>query len=742
MLQKTNKQTNKIYASADRPKSNGKKFWKITNYLNKEDKKEADLLLYGVIGDDGYWDSVGSKEFAQDLGMIEDVETINVRINSPGGDVFAGQAIYSTLKRCKSKIVVYIDGLAASIASLIAMAGDKIVMPKNSMMMIHKPWSFSAGNANDMRTMADTLDKVEESLLVAYVDKTKLAEDEIKELLNAETWLTAADALQKGFCDEIEETEVKACLKDGQLLINGQKFNIKDYKNFNASWYEKEAKDDGQGLNPSAHNVPKVITTGGVNGRSELQTQFTPNTFITAVENSKTKGKKTMNLKTMCAAFGLDYDALINSGVSESQIKAMIKAIQDGEEDNNAGAEAEIKAEKQRVKDILELGKTYNATEKAMQYITDGKSVESFKDELLKGVENKDQKPLNNSFGVGMTLEEAKNFSITNLVNALANPTDKKAQAAAAKEFELCAKAANKYGIKNEGTVIPVEALLAPMISNLDTSGGAALIPTTLKTESFIEMLKNKCVLLQLSRQLTGLVGDIEIPKQTAGTAGSWVGEDTAASRTNPEFGSLKLGMKTVTANTYVTRKMLKQSSMDIEQLIREDLALALALAIDKAGFYGTGTENQPKGITLHSGVNSVTYTGEYPTYKDFVKMETEIATDNADVNNMAYIVNAKTRGNCKVTQKFPDNTDGGGVIWESGNTINGYNAICTNQINDGDAILGNFADFIVGMFGGLEIIVDPYTHSTKGGVAITAFQDVDFGARHEESFCVAKKSA
>ena len=279
MLAKTTKtQKNRIYANAEKTtKNEGKKFWKLKNFLNKENQKEADLLLYGVIGDDGYWDSVGSKEFAEDLKAIEDVETINVRINSPGGDVFAGQAIYSTLKRCKAKINVYIDGLAASIASLIAMAGDKVIMPKNSMMMIHKPWTFSAGNANDMRTTADVLDKVEESLIVAYVEKTGLSEDEIKTLLDAETWLTASDALAKGFCDEIEETEVKASLKDGQLVINGQKFNINDYKNFNASWYTKEAKDDGQGQDPAGHNVPKV-----------------ENTFITVVQNSKEtmKGNK------------------------------------------------------------------------------------------------------------------------------------------------------------------------------------------------------------------------------------------------------------------------------------------------------------------------------------------------------------------------------------------------------------------------------------------------------------------
>lgn len=726
---KTNqKQKNKIYMSANKPQSDIKKFWEFKNYLNKENKKEADLLLYGVIGEDGFWGEVTAKDFANELKESEDAETINVRINSPGGDVFAGQAIYSMLKRCKSKIVVYIDGLAASIASLVAMAGETVIMPKNSMMMIHKPWTFVAGNANDMRQTAETLDKVEKSILTAYVDKTGLNEDEISKLLEAETWLNATEAKEKGFCDEIEETEIKASLKDGFLMINGQKFNTKDYKNFKSSWYEKGQKDDGKGREPAEQNIPKV-----------------ENTYITIVQNQSTKGNTKMNLEALCSACGLDYNALIKAGMTEAQIKAMVSAnMQTNNNNNNEDdAQNQVKAEKQRVKDILALGKTYNASEKAMQYVSEGKSVESFKDELLKGIDNKEQKPLNNSsFGIGMSVKDAQAFSFTNLINALANPTDQEAQKLAENEFKACSEAAEKYGNKkNNGTVIPVEALLAPMVKNLTTTEGAALIPTELKTDSFIDLLKNKCVLMQLARKLTGLVGNIDIPKQTAGTSASWVGEDTAAEASDPEFTTVQLKPKTVTANSYITRKMLKQSSMDIEYLIREDLTSALALAIDKAGFYGTGSDNQPKGISSTDGVNSVTYSGEFPSYADFVKMETEIATDNADVKDMAYIVNAKTRGNCKVTQKFPDKTDGGGVIWETGNTINGYNAICTNQINDGDSILGNFADFIIGMFGGLEIIVDPFSNSKKGGITVTVFQDVDFGLRHEGSFCVAKKA-
>jgi HK97 family phage major capsid protein len=286
--------------------------------------------------------------------------------------------------------------------------------------------------------------------------------------------------------------------------------------------------------------------------------------------------------------------------------------------------------------------------------------------------------------------------------------------------------------------------LLAPMLpkNSLDTTSGGSLIQTTLLTNSFIEMLRNKSVIMQLARQLTGLVGNVDIPKQTAGASAYWVGEDSAPAASNATFGNLQLRMKTIAANTYLTRTMLKQSSIGLEAFAREDIALALGLAIDKAAFYGAGSNNEPKGLSLTDGINSKTFAAANPTYEELVDMETLIGADNAAVDSMAYIVNATTKGHCKTTQKFPTNANGAGVIWEPNNQINGYNAVVTNQINTGDVFLGNFADFILGMFGGLEIIVDPYTYSNKGGVQITAFQDVDYGARHAASFCYGKKSA
>lgn len=722
---KTKQRINKIFASIVNKTNNNqnKNFWKFNNWINKDNKKEAEILLYGVIGEDGYWDDVTSKQFAEDLKAVEDAVKINVRINSPGGDVFAGQAIYSMLKRCKSEVIVYIDGLAASIASIVAMSGDKIIMPKNAMMMIHKPWTITAGNANDMREQADTLDKIEESLISVYTDKTGLSAEEIKTLLEDETWLTASDALEKGFIDEIEETEVKAQIINDSLEINGQTFNIKNYKKFNSSWYKKGDKGADVGEDEADENVPKS------------------NKNSNSVKNSKnTKGKTNMNLKARCLNLGLDYDALVSAGMTDEAIKAMCDKV---ENSNNAASES--KADKERVSAIIKLGEEYNAKDKALQFIKDNKTVDQFKDELLKANNNNNQNPIKNDFGVGLTVEEAQNFSFTNLINALANPSDRDAQKAAENEFKMCEKAAEKYGAKNKGLVIPVEALLVSRpkndaSTNVDTTNAGALVRTTLKTDSFIEMLRKKCVILQLARQLNGLVGNIDIPKQTAGTSGYWVGEDEAPTKTNAAFGTLQLRMKTVGANSYITRTMLKQSSMDIEQLVREDLAAALALKIDEAAFYGTGSSNQPKGLKNITGINSKEFNADYPTFGELVDMETEISKDNADVEDMAYVVAPTARGHFKQTLKFPTSTNAGGTIWEQGNNINGYKAVVTNVITDGDVFMGNFADYIVGLFGGLELLVDPYTYSNKGAIQITAFQDVDYGARHEESFCYGKK--
>ena len=167
---------------------------------------EATLSIYDEIG---FW-GVQAKGFSEQLAGIK-APVLNVEINSPGGDVFAGLAIFQMLRASGKEIVVKVMGVAASAASLIAMAGDKIQMPKNTFMMIHNPWSFAMGNADELRKTADTLDKIGGALLATYAAKTGLPEDELTAMLATDTWLTADEALEKGFATEVTDPfEAKA----------------------------------------------------------------------------------------------------------------------------------------------------------------------------------------------------------------------------------------------------------------------------------------------------------------------------------------------------------------------------------------------------------------------------------------------------------------------------------------------------------------------------------------------------
>ncbi|MCU8000165.1 ClpP-like prohead protease/major capsid protein fusion protein [Shewanella sp. SM95] len=170
-------------------------------YSLKAQNGNAELMIYDEIGGWG----ITAKQFARDLQALGKVGTITARIHSPGGDVFEGMAIYNMIKGHPANKICYIDGLAASMASVIAMAFDEIIIPENAMMMIHKPWGGTLGDADDMRKYADLLDKVEGNLVGAYQQKTGLPEDELHALLAAETWLTGREAVEKGFANTLTD---------------------------------------------------------------------------------------------------------------------------------------------------------------------------------------------------------------------------------------------------------------------------------------------------------------------------------------------------------------------------------------------------------------------------------------------------------------------------------------------------------------------------------------------------------
>ena len=161
----------------------------------------AEVSIYDEIGAYG----VSAKSFLHELGALPDGSPLTLRLNSPGGSVFDAVAIYNAIKRHAGPVTVWIDGIAASAASYIAMAGDEVVMPENAFLMIHDPSGFAMGTAEDMRAMAEALDKIKGSLVAGYAAKSGGAEDDIAALMARETWLDAAEAVDLGFADRLAE---------------------------------------------------------------------------------------------------------------------------------------------------------------------------------------------------------------------------------------------------------------------------------------------------------------------------------------------------------------------------------------------------------------------------------------------------------------------------------------------------------------------------------------------------------
>jgi ATP-dependent Clp protease, protease subunit len=209
-----------------------KSFWKFENVLQEQ---EAKLYIYGDIvdhdlGDYNYPDDVVPNKFKDELYSLGNVQKIDLHINSNGGSVFAAYAIMNMLKNHKAYITTYIDGIAASAASIIAMAGDKIIMPVGSMFMVHQPMLSMWGNynTNELEKVINMLNSISDNMIDVYHNRTGLDKKKIKKILNAETWLSPTEALELGFADEIEGIEVVAYLNEDKstAFFNGQGFKL------------------------------------------------------------------------------------------------------------------------------------------------------------------------------------------------------------------------------------------------------------------------------------------------------------------------------------------------------------------------------------------------------------------------------------------------------------------------------------------------------------------------------------
>lgn len=270
---------------------------------------------------------------------------------------------------------------------------------------------------------------------------------------------------------------------------------------------------------------------------------------------------------------------------------------------------------------------------------------------------------------------------------------------------------------------------------------GGAFVQTTIQTP-IIEILRNRMVAQRLGVvSMAGLEGNIAIPRQTGAATAYALPETQAITVSTQAIDQVLLTPHRVGAVGKYSKQLLLQSSVDVENFIRDDLMQVLAIKHDYLILQGAGSGSEPTGILNTTGIGSVTFGGA-ATYQKFIDMETSLALANADVGNMAYITTPKVRGKLKAAAKigstFPI------FIWEDGDfgdgtndgEINGYRAACTNQILNDAVAFGHWADAIHALWGGFDVVVNPYSFDTNAEVQITINTFSDVAARHAASFC------
>jgi HK97 family phage major capsid protein len=409
-----------------------------------------------------------------------------------------------------------------------------------------------------------------------------------------------------------------------------------------------------------------------------------------------------------------------------------------------------ITKERNRAAEIKAYGEKFNCKKEANKAIAEGTSVEEFKTFVLTRMGT--AKPVETNPEIGLSRREMEEYSFKDAILAAAE----KNWDLAPFEYEASKAAAQKMKRQPNGFFVPYDVLTRDLSVGTDSAGGY-MVATDLLGGSFIEMQRNAMIVVGLGATvMTGLQGDISIPKQSGGATAYWVAEAGAPTESQQTLAQVQLAPKTVGAYTDYSRKLLLQSSIDVEWFVRSDLAKVLGLAVDLAAINGSGSSNQPLGVMQTSGIGAVAggTNGATPDWDDIVALETAVATDNAAVGQLAYLTNSKVRGTLKTVEKASNTAQ---FIFETParaeegfGFMNGYRCGISNQVpsdlTKGSSsgvcsaiIFGNWNDLLIGQWSSIDIIVDPYTYSTSGTVRIVAMQDVDVAVRHAESFSAMK---
>jgi HK97 family phage major capsid protein len=481
-------------------------------------------------------------------------------------------------------------------------------------------------------------------------------------------------------------------------------------------------------------SVPADYIASGV-GRSVEEREISITVNVTAIDESETTENE------------IETETAVSDPTSTEteERKPMEPNIQ--EERNAARKEAQTE-----VREILAIASKRPDVlmDAAREFITTGKTLDEFRTFAMERLF--DAKPVQVSAEIGLNDKEARSFSILRAINAMANPNDRNAQAAAAFELDCSRSVEGILRKAPQGFYIPMDVQKRDLTVGTGNAGGYTK-QTDVLGGSFIEMLRNRMMTQRMGATvLSGLVGDIAIPGQSGGATAYWVAENTAVTKSQQTISQVAMAPKTVGAFTDVSRKLLNQSSIDINNLVQSDLAKVLALAIDVAALHGPGTGNAPTGIAATAGIGSVAggTNGAAPTFANMISLWSEVAIDNADLGSLGFLTNSKAIGKLMSTQKVA--TYGNDFIVNAFPDVNGFtnihgmragvsNQVASNLVKAASGAVcsaiffGNWADLLIGQWGGLDVLVDPYTGGAAGTVRVRVLQDVDIAVRHAESF-------
>ncbi len=379
-----------------------------------------------------------------------------------------------------------------------------------------------------------------------------------------------------------------------------------------------------------------------------------------------------------------------------------------------------------RAQQIAELGEKFNAQSDAIGFISENRSVDSFKDFLMERNQNEPLESLQGDDQIGLSNNERKNYSLVRAIEEHARNGK-----LSGLELEAHDELEKRFNRPANGFYVPNDVLHSRDISTDSSTTGDKLIATELG--DLIEPLRPELLIDKLGmRVLTGLSSNVSIPKAGSTTA-YWVSENAAPTESQPTLGNITLSPKRVSATTDISKTLIAQSSIGVEQMIREDILHNISKAISKAAIKGGGS-GEPNGVFDDSDLNAVALAGSAPTWAEIVEGEEKIMTDNALVGDIKLVATPSFMSAMKTTEKASNTAQ---FIWSESNTVNSYPAFSSSLLPADSALMGAFSNVIVGYFGaGADVTSDPYSLSRENMIRLVATTLCDVGVRHGQAFC------